>query len=274
MKHEEERSVRDGEDELQRERPAQEDHESADQAIAAQTSASVIQRRFRAGEAGTAGPLSNRQASRARRRNPHWRGKLGFTGADFGTAGAPGSVEFAQAVAAYQQQHGLGVDGIAGPKTHHSVMGGKLEGGAGSASKAKAGPGAAGEIPGVLSDADIAAAHSARAAGKRGGGTTLEPGVLGPADVLEPGVLGPADVLESGVLGPADELEGGAGDIPGVLGEGDIMAAKRAKAARERNSSNTMEPGVLGEADALEPGVLGEDDALEPGVLSESDLLE
>src|SRR5262249_6619746 len=67
-------------------------------------------------EASTAGTLSPHQLDHARTRNPlHWH-RLRFQADAFSDAPV-GSVEFAHAVARYQAEAGLAVDGIAGPET-------------------------------------------------------------------------------------------------------------------------------------------------------------
>ena len=177
-------------------------------------------------ELAESGGLDRRQVARAQRNNPRWATRLGFRPAQFGTSAGVDTAEFANAVAGFQADHDLTVDGIAGPNTHHALMTDMLE--------TRPGP----------RTADV-----------------MEPGVLGEDDVLEPGLLGPDDVMEPGVLGegelriptsrraahapgrawPSDVME------PGVLGEADVL-----------------EPGLLGPDDVMEPGVLGEDEVVRP----------
>lgn len=64
----------------------------------------------------TSSKLTDRQLRKARRRNPHWQEKLGFSTALFG-GGAVETGEFADNVADKQPSLGVPVDGIAGPNT-------------------------------------------------------------------------------------------------------------------------------------------------------------
>jgi hypothetical protein len=66
------------------------------------------------------GRLTERQIRKARRRNPHWQQRLGFSTATFG-GGDIASAEFAENVGERQASLGVGVDGIAGPKTIAAV---------------------------------------------------------------------------------------------------------------------------------------------------------
>ncbi len=239
--------------------------EEADQT--SQRSAQVISRSLAEEQFGDSG-LSPGQVRRAMQRNPYWCDQLGIRPTSFGTRASPSTAEFAHAVARYQRGHGLTVDGIAGPRTHHSLMADQLEGRSTSDE----------EIPGVLGEKDIRAARRAAAIKKATKNKEqLEPGVLSEKDVLEPGVLGEKDVLEPGVLSEKDVME------PGVLGEPEAGVTKPKKAPAKKAPANkapanknpdVLEPGVLGEKDVLEPGVLGEKDVLEPGVLSEKDVME
>ena len=63
-----------------------------------------------------AGRLTDRQIRKARRRNPHWQQRLGFSTAQFG-GGDIASAELAESVAERQAALGVAVDGIAGPRT-------------------------------------------------------------------------------------------------------------------------------------------------------------
>ena len=65
-------------------------------------------------------PLTDRQLRRARRKNPEWIRKLKVSALIFGNAEVDGSA-FALDVAAKQVEHGLAVDGIAGPRTVAAV---------------------------------------------------------------------------------------------------------------------------------------------------------
>jgi hypothetical protein len=228
------------EDEVEHRRPALEEREEerGDRARAEVVSRALVDERFGAG-----GLLAPRALERAMSRNPHWVAELGIRPASFGTDAGPASAEFAQAVAAFQQAHGLPVDGVAGPRTHHSLMTGLLEPSAGGDWRAA---GRSRELlePGVLSDADL-----------------LEPGVLGDADLLEPGTLkeggdGPMapgeggktrpprsgdELLEPGVLSDADLLE------PGVLGGktggyGPMAPGEGGKTRPPRSGDELLEP--------------------------------
>lgn len=64
----------------------------------------------------TSSKLTARQLRKARRRNPHWQDKLGFSTSLFG-GGAVETGEFADNVADQQPALGVPVDGIAGPRT-------------------------------------------------------------------------------------------------------------------------------------------------------------
>ena len=64
------------------------------------------------------GGLESRQLERARRRNPQLGQRHGVTPADLGAGGvASDSEEYAEFIAGLQREHGLSVDGIAGPET-------------------------------------------------------------------------------------------------------------------------------------------------------------
>ena len=63
------------------------------------------------------GPLSGRKLRSACRTNPHYARSLGWTADLFGGSGDARSEECAQAIAKFQADAGLMVDGIAGPKT-------------------------------------------------------------------------------------------------------------------------------------------------------------
>jgi hypothetical protein len=65
-------------------------------------------------------PLTDRQLRRARRSNPEWIRKLKVSALIFGNAEVDSSA-FALDVAAKQVEHGLAVDGIAGPLTVDAV---------------------------------------------------------------------------------------------------------------------------------------------------------
>jgi len=82
-------------------------------------------------EPAAGGPLSAHQLAHARRSNPAWHRRLGYDAAVFG-GGPVGSDEFALAVAAFQQQHGLAVDGVAGPRTFRAAHRGGGRHGAGT----------------------------------------------------------------------------------------------------------------------------------------------
>jgi hypothetical protein len=69
----------------------------------------------------TSSRLTDRQLEKARRRNPHWQDKLGFSTSMFG-GGDVATGEFADNVAEKQAALGLPVDGIAGPHTAHAVV--------------------------------------------------------------------------------------------------------------------------------------------------------
>jgi Domain of unknown function (DUF4157)/Putative peptidoglycan binding domain len=77
-------------------------------------------------------PLSRQQLAAARRANAAWHQQLRFAAGAFGVDDAH-SADFAIAVAEFQQQHGLQVDGVAGPHTikakRATARGGKGEGG-------------------------------------------------------------------------------------------------------------------------------------------------
>ena len=159
--------------------------------------------------------IAPRKLKRARKSNPRWAKKLGYSPADFGCSGRVDSDEFAKAVATFQKANGLGVDGIAGPKTHRVRMSSLLEGGSG-----------------------------------QGDASQLEAGVLGPQDELGSGVLGEGDELETGLLGGKDVMESGVlgeeDSIDGLLGEDDMRAQRRSAAARSRGGGDVMESGLLG----------------------------
>ena len=65
-------------------------------------------------------PLTDRQIRRARRKNPEWIRKLKVSALIFGNAEVDSSA-FALDVATKQAEHGLAVDGIAGPRTVAAV---------------------------------------------------------------------------------------------------------------------------------------------------------
>ena len=60
--------------------------------------------------------LTDRQLRKARRRNPHWQDRLGFSPSIFG-GGDIASGELAENIASRQSALGLPIDGIAGPNT-------------------------------------------------------------------------------------------------------------------------------------------------------------
>ena len=70
-----------------------------------------------ASSTASAGPLSRRQLRSARRTNPHYAKSLGWTAELFGASGGVDSDACAQAIATFQAEAGLPVDGIAGPNT-------------------------------------------------------------------------------------------------------------------------------------------------------------
>jgi len=68
----------------------------------------------------TSSRLTDVQLRKAKRRNPHWQNKLGFSTSLFG-GGAIDTGEFADNVADKQATLGLPVDGIAGPQTLQAI---------------------------------------------------------------------------------------------------------------------------------------------------------
>lgn len=68
----------------------------------------------------TSSRLTDAQLRKAKRRNPHWQEKLGFSASTFG-GGDVATGEFADNVADKQAALGLPVDGIAGPYTMRAV---------------------------------------------------------------------------------------------------------------------------------------------------------
>ena len=95
-------------------------------------------------ESAMTGPLSAEQARHATTRNRHTTAVYHVRPADVGTAAAPDSPAFAQAVARYQQDHSLTVHGIVGPKTARAVHERSEQQGAGTASQHGAEAGGAG----------------------------------------------------------------------------------------------------------------------------------